>query len=92
MILNAATTTGCTLSGEKIGAAGAVPEEIGKEAALLLIDEIVKRGCVDTSMQSLVLLFMALCPEDISKVRLGPLSDYTIQYVQHLKQFFWSDL
>ena len=34
-------------------------------------------GCVDTSTQSLVLLLMCLCPEDVSKVRLGPLSDYT---------------
>lgn len=35
-------------------------------------------GCVDTQNQSLALLFMVLGPEDVSKVRLGKLSPFTI--------------
>ena len=38
---------------------------------------VVQGGCVDAIHQSLVLLFMVLCTETISKVRLGTLSPYT---------------
>jgi len=31
---------------------------------------------------------MVLCPESVSKVRLGKLSPYTLQYTRHLKDFF----
>jgi hypothetical protein len=36
-------------------------------------------GCVDTQNQSLALLFMVLGAEDVSKIRLGKLSPFTIQ-------------
>lgn len=86
--LLAETTTGCTLTAEKIGVGGSVPEDLGLLAANILLEEVLRGGCVDTSTQSLALLFMCLCPEDVSKVRLGPLSDYTIQFVRHLQDFF----
>lgn len=31
---------------------------------------------------------MALGQKDVSKILLGPLSDYTISFLQHLREFF----
>ena len=52
-------------------------EFIGVRTARLLLQEIRKGGCVDTVSQWIVLLFMALGPEDVGKVRLGQLSLFT---------------
>jgi len=54
-----------------------VAEELGEKAALLLLEEIYRGGCVDSSNQYLVLSLMALGPKDVSRVKLGPLSPYT---------------
>ena len=55
----------------------ATPEEIGKEAASRLLEEIYRGGCVDAIAQPLLLTFMALAPADVSKAVLGPLTPYT---------------
>nr|SVE85487.1 EOG090X05X4 [Daphnia pulicaria] len=65
-----------------------VAEELGEIAALRLLEEIYRGGCVDSSNQHLVLLLMALGPKDVSRVLLGPLSPYTIQFLRHMKDFF----
>lgn len=65
-----------------------VPEDLGKEAAVRLVQEIYRGGCVDTANQSLALLLMALGPTDVSKYQLGPLTPYTIQFLRHLRDFF----
>lgn len=65
-----------------------VPENIGKTAAHLLLEEVYRGGCVGSSDQSLACLFMALGQQDVSKLLLGPLSPYTIQFLRHLKDFF----
>lgn len=49
-------------------------EEVGEEAALRLLEEIRRGGCVDSYSQCLVLLFMVLGPKDVSKIMLGPLT------------------
>lgn len=54
-----------------------LPEDVGREAAWRLLEEIYRGGCVDTLSQPLVLLYMALSPKDVSKVVLGPLAPYT---------------
>lgn len=53
-----------------------MPEDVGMAAAQLLCDEVSKGGCVDSTHQSLVFLLMTLCPEDVSRVRVGQLTDY----------------
>ncbi len=83
---------GCFLSAEAVsnpqggGVGGKAPaekfvasvaEELGEQAAYLLLEEIYRGGVVDSSNQHLVLLFMALGQKDVSKVMLGPLSPYT---------------
>ncbi|KAM8961479.1 RNA 3'-terminal phosphate cyclase-like protein [Pelodytes ibericus] len=65
-----------------------LPEDLGKECAKLLLEEIYRGGCVDSINQSLVLLLMTLGQQDVSKVLLGPLSPYTIEFLRHLRSFF----
>ncbi len=87
--LVAETTTGIHLSAEAVAmSGGTLPEDLGQKGSKMLLEEIRECGCVDSSHQSLVLLLMALCPEDISRVRLGKLTGYTIQYLRYLKDFF----
>ena len=54
-----------------------VAEELGEQAAYLLLEEIYRGGCVDSTSQHLALLFMALGQKNVSKIVLGPLSPYT---------------
>jgi len=77
LALVAETTTGCALGAESIAESGVLPEDLGIQASKLLLLEILNRGCVDTMHQSTALLFMTLCPETISKIRLGKLTPYT---------------
>ncbi|EGG15129.1 RNA 3'-terminal phosphate cyclase family protein [Cavenderia fasciculata] len=88
LTLVAETTTGCCLSAECMASEGEIPEDLGQRTANLLLEEILNGGCIDSNNQSLALLFMILCPEDVSKVRLGRLTPYTIEYIRHLKEFF----
>jgi len=77
LVLVAESTTGALYSTEAIAKGGELPESVGETAVKQLLEEIYKGGFVDTCTQSLCLLYMLLCPEDVSKIRLGPLSDYT---------------
>jgi len=86
--LVAETTTGALISAEVVARDGAAPEEVGTDAARLLLEEIKHGGCVDSTNQSLVLLLMVLCPEDVSRVRLGKLSQYTVVFLRHIRDFF----
>lgn len=88
VILVAETTTGSLYATEAIGSGGMLPEAVGEMATKQLMEEIYRGGCVDTSNQTLVLLYMLMCPEDVSKLVLGSLSEYTIQYLRHLRDFF----
>jgi len=65
-----------------------LPEDVGIRAAALLFEEISKGGCVDSTLQTLVLLWMCLTSEDVSRVRLGKLSPYTINALRLFKKFF----
>ncbi|XP_068633444.1 probable RNA 3'-terminal phosphate cyclase-like protein [Battus philenor] len=65
-----------------------LPEDVGKECAMRLLDEVYRAGAVDSSFQWLLALWMALGQKDVSECVVGPLSDYTISFLQHLKEFF----
>merc|ERR1712216_381836 len=67
---------------------GVVPEDVGKSTALLLCEEVLKGGCVDTAHQSFAFLMMVLCPEDVGKIRIGKLSAHSVRFLQHLRLFF----
>ncbi|XP_071542585.1 RNA 3'-terminal phosphate cyclase-like protein [Panulirus ornatus] len=65
-----------------------LPEDIGKEAAWRLLEEIYRGGCVDTLCQPMVLLFMVLTPKDVSRIVLGPIAPHTMHLLRHLRDFF----
>jgi RNA 3'-terminal phosphate cyclase-like protein len=99
LILVAESTTGVILCAEcsmdnstssSTTTAGGVelPEELGQRGAALLLEEIRKGGCVDTTAQSFVLLLMCLGPEDVARIRLGTLSQYTIASLRLFKEAF----
>lgn len=48
------------------GIENTVPEDLGKECALGLLDEIYRGGTVDSAFQWLVILWMALGQKDVS--------------------------
>ncbi|KAI8814937.1 RNA 3'-terminal phosphate cyclase/enolpyruvate transferase [Cladochytrium replicatum] len=62
-------------------------EDLGVRGARLLLHEIRKGGCVDTNTLWLPLLFIALGPQDVGKVRLGGLSPFTVHLLRDLKTF-----
>jgi len=65
-----------------------LPEDLAKTCCLRLLDEISFSGVVDTSNQSLVLTLMALSERQVSSVRLGRVSQFTIENLRILKEFF----
>lgn len=64
------------------------PEDLGALVANQLLEEIYRGGCVDSTFQWLTALYMALGQKNISKFTTGPLSNYTIHFLQHLFEFF----
>lgn len=92
--LVAETTTGAFLTAERFSnpsgtsSEPSVPEDIAKNAAYLLLEEIYRGGCVDSTNQSMACLFMALGQRDVSKVITGPLSPYLIEFLRHMRDFF----
>ncbi|KFV54778.1 RNA 3'-terminal phosphate cyclase-like, partial [Gavia stellata] len=82
MCLTAETINGTVLSAELASnpqgqGTAVLPEELGQNCAKLLLEEVYRGGCVDSTNQSLALLLMTLGQRDVSKVLLGPLSPYT---------------
>jgi RNA 3'-terminal phosphate cyclase-like protein len=53
---------------------GTTPEEVALKATYELLNEVRKGGCVDRSLQSLVLVGMCLGSEDVGRCRMGELS------------------
>ncbi|KAG5179601.1 RNA 3'-terminal phosphate cyclase domain-containing protein [Tribonema minus] len=86
--LVAESTTGVLLMAETAAEQGMLPEDLGVTAGELLLDEISNGGCVDSTHQSLAMLLMVLCPEDVSRLRVGKLTAYSVQYLRHLRDFF----
>jgi RNA 3'-terminal phosphate cyclase-like protein len=93
LFLQAETDTDCRISVEYVPVPSDptslnVPEDVGKHTAHLLLEEIRKGGCIDSMNQYLAFLYMALTPEDVSKIRVGKLNEYAIQYLRHIRDFF----
>jgi len=97
LILTAETTTGTLLSSEVISKTidpdapkkePTVPEDLGVQGAYSLLEEVYRGGCVDSTSQSLFMLLMTMGPRDVSKVVTGPLSNYTVHFLRHLRDFF----
>ncbi|CAJ2676545.1 probable RNA 3'-terminal phosphate cyclase-like protein [Trifolium pratense] len=63
------------------------PEDIGEGIANVLLGEIAQSGVVDSTYQGLLFLLCALCPQDISKIRIGKLSQYGIETLRNIRDF-----
>ena len=93
LVLSAESTSGVVLSaeccidpGQERGAE--LPEDLGLRGAAMLLEEVRRGGCIDTTAQSLVLLWMCLGPEDVARIRVGTLSQYTIESLRLFKKVF----
>jgi RNA 3'-terminal phosphate cyclase-like protein len=86
--LVAETTNGSLFGAEASAQPGQAPEEVGLSAAKLLLHEVGNGGTVDSANQGLVLTLAALCPEDVSRVRLGKLTPQTIRLLRLLRDVF----
>lgn len=77
----ASTTTGVILTADSVSlpftGQRTIAEEVAENVACAMLEEIWRGGCIDSSFQSIVLLYMALRQKDVSHVLLGPLSPYT---------------
>ncbi|KAL3274826.1 hypothetical protein HHI36_019609 [Cryptolaemus montrouzieri] len=84
--LTAETTNGTIYSAEQVsnvvtnGEDPSLPEDLGEAAAQRLLYEIYLGGVVDSTSQSLAILFMALGQKDVSKIVTGPLTDCAIGF------------
>ncbi|XP_070497494.1 probable RNA 3'-terminal phosphate cyclase-like protein [Chironomus tepperi] len=86
--LSAETTENVIYAAEVVSnVQGTLPEDIGKECANKLLDEIYRGGCCDSTFQWIMILYMALSPKNVSKAVIGPLSQYSIKFLQLLKEF-----
>lgn len=85
--LCAESTTGALSGAECVARPGELPEDLGKRAAWLMLEEISRGGCVDTQNQAMCLLFMACNKEDVSKVKLGKLSPFTVNFLRDMRDF-----
>ncbi|GMT02898.1 hypothetical protein PENTCL1PPCAC_25072, partial [Pristionchus entomophagus] len=94
IVLWAATTEGVFYHGESMskprGSADVpgLPEEVGAEGALRLLEQIYLGGCTDGSAQALAATFMTLGEKDVNRYLLGDLSIYTVAALRHLQTFF----
>jgi RNA 3'-terminal phosphate cyclase-like protein len=86
--LVAESTSGVNLACELFAEKGETPEDLGVRVGRMLLDEIQDGGCVDSLNQTLALLWMVLAPEDVSKLRIGKLTPYTITFLRDLQKFF----
>jgi RNA 3'-terminal phosphate cyclase-like protein len=62
-----------------------LPEDLGRRGAAMLLEEVRRGGCVDTGMQPLALVWMCLTPEDVSRIRVGTLSEHAVATLRLLK-------
>jgi RNA 3'-terminal phosphate cyclase-like protein len=85
--LVAVSDTGALTSAEACAIGASLPEDIGLACANLLCEDIARSGYVDTAHQSIALILMAFGPEDVSRIRLGALSEHAIATLRHIKSF-----
>ncbi|XP_010533931.1 PREDICTED: probable RNA 3'-terminal phosphate cyclase-like protein [Tarenaya hassleriana] len=90
----AETTSGCYISADTAVSCGRVDETgeleaekkermpaeyTGEETASCLLREIEKGGVIDSTHRGLLFILCALCPQDVSKVRVGTLSRHEFE-------------
>lgn len=88
LCLVAETTAGCVKSAELMAKPRQMPEKLASKCVKMILHEAAHQGCIDSSNQSFAFLYMLLCSTDVSKIRLGKLTPYSIACLKTLYQFF----
>jgi RNA 3'-terminal phosphate cyclase-like protein len=87
--LVAETTAGCRVAAETLAAPRQAPEDVGAAAGTSLLRAVAAGGCVGVDAVPLLVVLMALGPEDVSRLRVpDPLSPQTVSTLRLLKEFF----
>lgn len=87
--LVAETTEGCLIGADWCSSEKqTTPEEVARAACAMLLEEISDCGCVDSNSVCLSLLYCAVADSDLSRVRIGRLSDASVQFLRDLDKFF----
>lgn len=87
--LVAETTEGCLLGGDWVAVdKDGRPKEVAEGAVNMLLEQVAQGGCVDVQNCCLALLMCALADSDVSRVRVGRLSDAAVVFLRDLKTFF----
>ncbi|KAG8804095.1 hypothetical protein FRC17_006042, partial [Serendipita sp. 399] len=73
---------------EDEGPVPVTPEDVALRASRELLLEVQRGGCVDRKHQWIALLYMVLGSEDVGKIRMGPLTVRSIQFLRDLKETF----
>jgi RNA 3'-terminal phosphate cyclase-like protein len=85
--LVSSSTTDALQCAETVSLPGRTPEDVALEASYSLLTEIATKGCVPRSHQSLLLMLMALGPQDVGNARLGALTPQSIATLRDLRDF-----
>jgi RNA 3'-terminal phosphate cyclase-like protein len=88
LLVAESTAATCVLSQETVAAADDKPTDVGTRAAERLLDEVSLGGCVDAQHQQLVLMLMALAPDEVSTVRFGNLTESAVTTMTLVEAFF----
>mmetsp|Transcript_37436 Transcript_37436/g.48434 ORF Transcript_37436/g.48434 Transcript_37436/m.48434 type:complete len:383 (+) Transcript_37436:16-1164(+) len=87
VLLTAESNTGSMICAEVVAEVGTLPEDVGESCAQLLLQEVMEGGCVDSTHQPLVLMMMALGPEDVTRIRVGKLTQSAMGTLRLLRDF-----
>lgn len=87
LFLQAESTTGFLLTADGVGVSQEPVEDMTLRVCTSLLRQIKRGGIVDQSHQWMVVLLMALCPDDLSKVVFGPLAEGLDVLLEDIKSF-----
>jgi len=86
--LVAESTTKSLISVDHCAPRRITPELFGESVACHLLHEISTQSYISSSLQPFTFILMALTPEDISKVRTGRLTEYSIEILRTIESYF----
>lgn len=89
MGLVAETTEGCLLGADwSCVDSSQSPTQVARSSVNMLLEQISQGGCIDYTNIPLALLYCALADSDISRIRVGRLSEGHVLFLRDLKKFF----
>lgn len=90
VVIVAETKNGWAISAEGVSSAGTVPEDLGKEVAAKLLEEISIGGVIGRNQLELALIMMVLGKEDIGRLTVGKqaVDAKIIRLLRYIKDYF----